>query len=41
MRYAIPGALKPTELLLTNLGSTETNTSTLHLKGWEARVYKY
>jgi hypothetical protein len=33
--------LQPTELLMTNLGSTEANTPTLHLKGWEARVYKY
>lgn len=39
--YAIPGALQPTELLMTNLGSTEANTPALHLKGWEARVYKY
>ena len=39
--YAIPDALQPTELLMTNLGSTEVNSPTLHLKGWEARVYKY
>lgn len=41
MEYAIPGGLTPTELLMTNLGSTEANTSTLHLKGWESRVYRY
>ncbi len=41
MEYAIPGGLTPTELLMTNLGSTEANASTLHLKGWEARVYRY
>jgi oligo-1,6-glucosidase len=41
MEYVIPGGLKATELLTTNLGSTEANTSTLHLKGWESRVYRY
>ena len=41
MEYVIPGGLTPTELLMTNLGSTEANTSTLHLKGWESRVYRY
>jgi oligo-1,6-glucosidase len=41
IEYAIPGELKPTELLITNLGSMEMNTSTLHLQGWEARVYRY
>ena len=41
MEYAIPGGLKPIEVMMTNLGSTEVNTSTLHLKGWEARVYRY
>jgi oligo-1,6-glucosidase len=39
--YKIPGGLRPTQLLLTNLGSAEVDTSTLHLKPWEARVYQY
>ena len=39
--YKIPGGLRPTQLLMTNLGSTEADTSTLHLKPWEARVYRY
>jgi oligo-1,6-glucosidase len=39
--YSIPGSLKPISLLMTNRGSKEVNTSTLNLKGWEARVYKF
>jgi oligo-1,6-glucosidase len=39
--YKIPGGVNPTQLLMTNLGSTEVDTSTLHLKPWEARVYRY
>ena len=38
--YAIPGGLKAGHLQISNLGQTEENTTTLHLKGWEARVYR-
>ncbi|WP_353063579.1 alpha-glucosidase [Tunturibacter psychrotolerans] len=38
--YALPGALKAESLVLSNLATSEQNTSTLHLAGWEARIYK-
>jgi len=39
--YSLPGGLQPAKLVLANLGSTEAGTSTLHLQGREARVYKF
>jgi oligo-1,6-glucosidase len=39
--YSLPGGIKPTSLLITNDGASEVNSSTLNLKGWEARVYKF
>jgi oligo-1,6-glucosidase len=39
--YAVPGGLKPTQLVLSNLATSEVSTSTINLRGWEARVYKY
>jgi oligo-1,6-glucosidase len=38
--YSMPGALKAEALILSNLATTEQNTSTLHLVGWDARIYK-
>jgi oligo-1,6-glucosidase len=38
--YALPGALKAESLIISNLATSEQNTSTLHLAGWEARIYK-
>jgi oligo-1,6-glucosidase len=38
--YSMPGALKAESLILSNLATTEQNTSTLHLVGWDARIYK-
>ncbi len=39
--YALPPGITAEKLVITNLGSPEENTSTLHLKGWEARVYRF
>jgi oligo-1,6-glucosidase len=39
--YLLPGGLKAGTLVLSNLGNkAEERTPVLHLKGWEARVYK-
>ena len=38
--YTLPGALKVESLILSNVATTEQNSSTLHLAGWEARIYK-
>jgi oligo-1,6-glucosidase len=38
--YTLPGALKAESLILSNLATSEHNTSTLHLGGWDARIYK-
>jgi len=38
--YALPSALKTESLVLSNLATSEQNASTLHLAGWEARIYK-
>jgi len=37
--YTIPGNLKAGTLKISNLGSSEQQTTTLHLKPWEARIY--
>jgi len=40
--YKLPDGMKAGKLLLGNLhGATQAGTSTLHLEGWEARVYEY
>ncbi len=38
--YQLPGGIKANELVISNLGKTAERGDTLHLKGWEARVYK-
>ena len=38
--YKIPGSLEAGALVLGNLPTSEHDTNTLHLSGWEARVYK-
>jgi oligo-1,6-glucosidase len=38
--YNLPGGVKVGQLVISNLGKTEDRGSVLHLKGWEARVYK-
>ena len=38
--YSLPGGLKAGQLQISNLGKAEEHTGVLHLKGWEARVYK-
>src|SRR5277367_3576678 len=40
MRYHHPDGLKAGTLAVSNLGSSEQQTTTLNLKPWEARVYK-
>ena len=40
MPYAIPSGITAGELQLSNLGKAEEQTNQLHLKAWEARVYK-
>lgn len=39
--YTLPGGLKPRSLLVSNEGGKEVHSSTLNLKPWDARVYKY
>ncbi|WP_260736931.1 glycoside hydrolase family 13 protein [Tunturiibacter lichenicola] len=38
--YALPGGRSVGSLVLSNLTPPEQNTATLHLAGWEARIYK-
>jgi oligo-1,6-glucosidase len=38
--YTLPDGLKAGTLAISNLPSTEQQTTTLNLKPWEARVYK-
>ncbi len=39
--YKLPESLKAGKLMLNNLEGAEKDASTLHLRGWEARVYRY
>jgi hypothetical protein len=42
VEYKLPDGMKAGKLLLGNLrGATEAGSPTLHLEGWEARVYAY
>ena len=38
--YNLPVGLKAGQLVMSNLGKSEDRGGVLHLKGWEARVYK-
>ncbi len=38
--YSLPGGMRAGELEISNLGSKESKTSELTMKGWEARVYR-
>ena len=38
--YSLPADMKVGQLLISNLGNPEDRGNVLHLKGWEARVYK-
>ena len=40
LEYKLPGGVKAGALLLDNYAGSEAGTGTVHLKGWEARVYK-
>jgi len=39
--YHLPDGIKAGALILSNLPTSEANTTSLALRGWEARVYKY
>ena len=39
--YQLPGAIKAGNLLISNLGKPTESGDTVHLKGWEARVYRF
>ena len=39
--YQLPSGIKAGRLVISNLGSTNEAGDVLHLKGWEARVYKF
>lgn len=39
--FNLPDSIKPSKLLLDNLSGSQTESGTLHLDGWEARVYSY
>jgi hypothetical protein len=41
LTYKLPGATKAGDLVISNLGKTTASGDTLHLNGWEARVYRY
>ena len=38
--YKLPGGAKAGALVMGNYGGSEGDTATLHLKGWESRIYK-
>ena len=38
--YSLPAGVKAGQLVISNLSASESHTSQLNLKGWEARVYK-
>jgi oligo-1,6-glucosidase len=38
--YALSNGLRAASLEISNLGQSEEHSGTLHLKAWEARVYK-
>ena len=38
--YSVPGGIQAKQLLISNLSQTSESGAVLHLKGWEARVYK-
>jgi oligo-1,6-glucosidase len=38
--YTLPGGATAGSLTMDNYGGNEQNTATLHLKGWESRIYK-
>jgi hypothetical protein len=40
LTYSLPNGLKTGQLLLSNLGGTEEDASTIQLKAWEARIYR-
>jgi len=39
--YTVPGGIQAKQLVISNLGQTSERGGVLHLKGWEARVYKF
>jgi oligo-1,6-glucosidase len=39
--YNLPSGIKANQLMISNLDKTSETGDVLHLKGWEARVYKY
>jgi oligo-1,6-glucosidase len=39
--YKLPSEVKASRLMISNLGKTDEQGEVLHLKGWEARVYKF
>jgi oligo-1,6-glucosidase len=38
--YTLPGGLKAGKVVTGNYGGDESGTPTLHLKGWESRIYR-
>jgi oligo-1,6-glucosidase len=38
--YTLPDGLKAGQSMMDNYGADESGTATLHLKGWESRIYK-
>jgi oligo-1,6-glucosidase len=39
--FAVPEGISPGGLLISNQSGVEATAATLHLKGWEARVYRF
>ena len=40
LAYSLPNGLRAGKLMLSNLGGSEEHLSTIHLEGWEARIYR-
>jgi len=39
--YSLPAAIHPSQLLLSNLGEDDERPTTLRLKPWDARIYRF
>ena len=39
--YKLPAGIQVKQLVISNLGKTNDKGDVLHLKAWEARVYKF
>ncbi len=40
VEYTLPDNIKAGKIVMDNYGDKESHGATLHLKGWESRIYK-